>query len=266
MNFALPAVMIILGLLPGIVFFKGYFSGRFPKRLAAITGVAELALYVVFAVPIDWLALRVVRAWFGLELDFLLSAKLLLGPTGQHEAIAESIRESWTITAPVYFGVLVGAFLLGNLIRKLVWVFRLDLRFPFFRMRHEWYYVLLGRAHSLPRSTVPFTDVLVEQPGGTQLYQGVVSSFEVGEDGNINQLILRSTYKDQGPGVQPRWRKVEGDRFVIAGPVIQSINMRYIIPEPPDIDTRRRDWRAWRGWGVFRSVWSFSRRFWLEEP
>ena len=238
--------MIILGLLPGIVFFKGYFSGRFSKRLAAISGVSELALYVLFAVPLDWLALKLVYWWFGLELDFGMAAQLLLGPATEQATgtLARSIRESWPVTAPIYSGVLVGSFLLGNLVRKIVWLMRLDVRFPFFRMRHEWYYVLQGRLPALQRQVIPYADVLIEEPGGTggtRLYQGIVSSFEVDQQGNISQIILRDAYKGQhGWGGPTEFKSIPGDRFVVMGSAIRSINLRYIIPElPPAVSWRK---------------------------
>lgn len=251
--------MIILGLLPGIVFFKGYFSGRFSKRLAAISGVSELALYVLFAVPLDWLALALVRSWLGWELDFGLVTQLLLGPNTEATtaALAQSIRESWPVTAPIYSGVLVGSFLLGNLVRKTVWLLRLDATFPFFRMRHEWYYVLQGRLPTLPRQPIPYADVLIEEPGGTKLYQGIVSSFEVDQQGNISQLILREAYKGQHGPTPTQFKAIPGDRFVVMGTAIRSINMRYIVTEPPP----RLTWRT-----PFKKLGHGLKRFLWEEP
>jgi hypothetical protein len=233
MNVALPAVMIVLGLLPGIVFFKGYFSGRFSKRFAAISGVSELALYIVFAVPLDWVALLLANL-LGLNVDFTLAARLLLGINTEQTAaaLARTIGETWGVTAPAYFGVLAGAFLLGNLVRKTVWALRLDARVPFFRMRHEWYYLLQGRASTLPRQVIPYADVLIEEPGGTKLYQGIVSSFEVDERGNVSQLILREAYRGLHGPRPTQFKPIPGDRFVVMGTAIRSINMRYIIPTP----------------------------------
>ena len=256
MNFALPAVMIILGLLPGIVFFKGYFAGRFSKRLAAISGVSELALYIVFAVPLDWLALVFANSLFGLDVDFTLAARLLLGINTEQTvaAVAHSIGETWSGTGPAYFGVLASAFLLGNLVRKVVWALRLDARFPFFRMRHEWYYVLQGRLHTLPRQVIPYADVLIEEPGGTKLYQGIVSSFEVDERGNISQLILREAYKGQRGPSPMQFKPIPGDRFVVMGNAIRSINLRYIVPEPLPKPTWRTPLKKFEH-GLKRFLW-----------
>ena len=57
MNLALPALVILLGLLPGICCFYGYFAGRFNKRSAGVSAAEELSLYVVCAIPIDAVAI-----------------------------------------------------------------------------------------------------------------------------------------------------------------------------------------------------------------
>ena len=255
MNFALPAVTIILGLLPGIVFFKGYFSGRFTKRLASISGVSELALYIVFAVPLNWLGLVLVKR-FGLDVDFTLAARLLLGINTEQTVtmVARGIGETWRVTGPAYFGVLFGSFVLGNLVRKTVWAVRLDARFPIFRMRHEWYYVLQGRLDTLPRPVIPYADILIEGPGGTKLYQGIVSSFDVDQHGGISQVILREAYKGQDGPSPTQFTPIPGDRFVIMGAAIRSINMRYIIPVALPKLTWKTPLRK-IGHGVKRFLW-----------
>lgn len=54
MDAALSAIAAVIGLLPGIACFNAYFSGKFPRRLAGLSTVSELALYVCLAVPL-WL-------------------------------------------------------------------------------------------------------------------------------------------------------------------------------------------------------------------
>lgn len=259
MNIALPAIVIILGLLPGILFFHGYFSGRFPKQVAAISGVSELALYVVFAVPVDAIALACTSG-LGIEVDYRLLGRLLLGENSKDAGttLGATIGATRTITAVSYSLVLLGSFLLGNILRKLVWTFRLDLRVAFLRMKHEWFYILQGRLPPLSRSIVPYADVLVEHPDGTQLYQGIVSSFEVNRDGGINQLILREAYRGKGRGQEFSWKPIPGDRFIVMGAAIRSLNMRYIAIEQPAAAAKSDRYKRWAR--------RLLRTFFFEEP
>src|SRR5262245_33192983 len=59
MNLAVPSLLILLGLIPGIAFLNLYYSGKFPRALAALTPLSERVLYVLFALPIDALSLRI---------------------------------------------------------------------------------------------------------------------------------------------------------------------------------------------------------------
>jgi len=59
-------------------FSDAYFAGRFDRRSASVSGVEKLALYVVFAIPLDWLALQVCRS-LGIDLDYDTIASLLSG-------------------------------------------------------------------------------------------------------------------------------------------------------------------------------------------
>lgn len=266
MNIALPAITIILGLLPGIVFFESYFSGRFTKQAAAISGVSELALYVLFAVPLNGIALAITHAR-GSDLDFNVVAGALLGSdqSGQlRKTLADGFIENWRLTIQTYMSVLVAAFLAGSMLRKVVWAFRLDVHFPLLRMKHDWYYILQGRLKGVERNAWAIVDVLIEHPGTTQLYRGIVSGFQVNRDGGIKQLILRAAERDQvgqpiTAGTVSRWKPIPGDKFIIMGSAIRSINLRHtVMPEVVPVKKPSK----WRRAGATMGRW--FRLFWFE--
>lgn len=260
MNIALPTFVIILGLLPGILFFHSYFSGRFTRQVAGLAGISEVALYVIFAVPLDaaslWAASRV-----GLTFDFGLTARLLLGlPTDiTATRLAERISSAWAVQSVSYLATLLLAVLTGGFLRKLVWAARLDVLVPLLQMKHEWYYMLLGRLRSLPwSSVVPYTDVLVQHANETQLYQGILSGFELARDGSISRLMLTDAYRGRERGPAFNWKQIPGDKFVVIGSCIRSLNMRYAVLEEKVEPTRIAR--------VKRRVRTYWRRFWVEEP
>lgn len=165
MNIALPALVIILGLLPGIACFYGYFAGRFDKRNAGVSGVEELALYVVFAIPLNCIALVVCRL-VGIDLDFDLVARLLSGTLSESAVprIASTFGTNTGLSAGTYLTILLSGFLVGSIARRLVWAFRLDTRISVLRLRHAWYYVLQGRLRDKPRKVLAYVDVLTTHP------------------------------------------------------------------------------------------------------
>jgi hypothetical protein len=94
LNIALPALVILIGLLPGIAFYYAYFGGRFEKRRAGVSALEEIGLYVIFAVPIDALAFWVCRK-LHIEFDVSMAAHLVAGalPEPAIETISENLRE-----------------------------------------------------------------------------------------------------------------------------------------------------------------------------
>jgi hypothetical protein len=202
-NIALPALVVLLGILPGITFFYTYFAGRFDKRQAGVGGAEELALYIVFAVPIDAAGLWLCRV-FGIDLNFSITAQLLSGTLSDIAAIelATIFRQNAYLTAVTYAVILLGASIAGSIVRRFVWASRLDTRLPYLRLHNDWFYVLHGRQSHLPREVVTFVDVLTTHPDGSRLYKGAVVHFEVGASGTLQTLTLIYPQRGKGRGAR----------------------------------------------------------------
>jgi hypothetical protein len=257
-NLALPAFVILLALLPGIACFYGYFAGRFDKRTAGVSGFEELALYVVLAIPIDAVALWVCR-WFGIDLDFGVVTRLLLGGSSD-SSVADVVgvfRRSWALSSRTYFAILVFGFLLGSFGRRTVWACRLDTMFSILRLRHQWFYVLQGRLRDMPRGVLAYVDVLTNHPDGSRLYRGLVVDFEISSTGAIDSLTLRDARRGHGRAGAFTWKDIPSSRLALMGSTIHSINMTYVA-----LDIRPR-----HGW---RRIWydlrAFFRSFLFQEP
>lgn len=248
MNLALPAFVILIGLLPGVCFFYGYFAGRFDKKQAGVAGVEELALYVVFAIPLDALALFVCRR-FALELDFATTSRMLSGTLSEAGAttVAEVFKHDVYLTAGIYATILGSGYVLGALARRFVWSMRWDVQIPLLRLRHDWFYLLQGRLKGTPRVVLAWVDVLTEHPDGSRLYRGLVRQFELGATGSLDSLTLTDATRGRGRGGDFQWISVPSSRLVIMGSKIHSINVTYVTIEnqqPLGILAKLRRW--WR--------------------
>ncbi|MBI2407512.1 MAG: hypothetical protein HYV19_04335 [Gemmatimonadetes bacterium] len=264
MNLALPAVIVILGLLPGIIFFHGYFASRFSKSIAGVGGLGEFALYVVFAMPLDAISVAIVSR-FGVAPDFDLIARLMVTADAATLGgdLGRELQRHWLLIACTYSAVLIICYAIASLARRLVWASRFDVRIRLLRMRHEWYYVLLGRVEGMPDGCLPYADVMVEQAGETKLYQGMVHEFEPNGSGELGRLHLGDAHRGEGRSGAFEWKRIPGQVLVIAGPCIRSINMRYLGIESsePASDAAVPWWQ--RGW---RGIVKWTRRFLFEEP
>ena len=237
MNFALPALVILLGLLPGIAFYYAYFAGRFEKRRAGVSALEEAALYVFLAIPINALAFWAFRA-VGIELDLSMVGHLLAGniPDAALHSISGRLRDNIGLTTLSYALIILVSALAGSLLRQFVWTFRIDTYFGILRWRHSWYYVLQARHKDLPEDALAWVFILVEHAeDSTRLYRGLVADYEMGADGKLDSVILRGAMRGKGRGSKFEWIPIPGHRFVVLGKTIHSINVEYWrVEDSPD--------------------------------
>lgn len=256
MSLALPALVLFLGILPGVCCFYAYFAGRFDKRTASVSATEELALYILFAVPLDILAYGVFRRW-GLAFEFGIATHLLAGDLSDaaiHNEIVSYFQRSLWLNAWTYFVLLCVSYGIGSVFRRIVWASRLDVLVPYLHVKHDWFYVLQGRLRGKPRDIVSYVDVLTKLPDAdgsqTRLFRGVVIDFEISAAGGIETLTLGEARRGKDRGDAFRWKPIPSDRLVLMGTDIHSINVTYVgVETDPDHvptfpDRSRRWWRS----------------------
>jgi hypothetical protein len=263
MNLALPAVTIVFCLLPSIVFVKVYLSGPFPRRLADLPQLTELAIYVLLAVPVDLLALIALKR-LGVTMPPL--DLLVVGLTGAVTATGRSeivlmLTEASDEIIVCSLGAMSLAALAASILRRLVWFFRIDVYIRAIQMRNPWYYVLLGRLPGLPKMVVPMADVMTEMPGSKcRLYRGIVKDFDAAKNQELGRLTLtaaeRYRFRKEDGATQTGWLPLPSDELHILGRFVHSINMQYYEVEPPILTGERLRWNL-------RTLW---RRAVHEEP
>lgn len=250
MDLALSTLLLILALAPGVIFWNSYFSGRFTRQTFSTSPLLEIVSSLAWALVFDAVGiglLNLVRCLF----DHPSIAVAVTSAASPRLALLEH----W----PELFGTaLVTAalsMLAGSTARRIVWMKRWDLQLPILQTRHEWYYLLLGRIRGFPSSVTPYADVLVEHPEerGSRLFRGQVLTFQLTPDGTIREIVLTDSRRASRRGDAFAWMPVPGDRLVLLGPTIHSINLTYADLTPTfDTDKQRRAWERERRWRAFR--------------
>lgn len=258
MDVALSTVLIVLGIIPGIVFWNTYLSGRFARQLFGASTVSELAGYVILALPLDAVALHVL----GVDprvLSLITALRTVRANPAETSQLVASLTGGGWFAVKAYLMLVALSGVMGALLRRVVWVLRFDVWVPFLRMKQAWYYTLQGRLHGLPRVVLAYADILVDHPGeGSRLYRGLVSAFEATDEGEIKELVLQDAQRGKGRGAAFTWAPIPGSRFVLVGPRIHSINMRYVRVE----DKLPEGWRP----RLMHKAKALLRSFVLEEP
>ncbi len=239
MNIALPALVVLIGLLPGIAAYYAYFNGRFEKRRAGVSALEEAALYVLFSIPIDTAAYLLCRS-LGYHLDIQATLYLLSGAVPDHELtrIAGIIRAGAGLSALMYLGLIGVSAGLGVAGRWLVERMGLDSRITLFRWRHPWYYLFQARGPFLGDGVLAYVDILVEHAEDkTRLYRGLVSDYDMAADGKLESITLIGASRAKGRGDEFRWMPMPSDHLVILGCKVHSINVTYFdLHTHPDED------------------------------
>jgi len=264
MNLALPTLLIVAGLIPGIAFVNSYYAGKFPRELAGLSTLAELALYCFWALVVDVVALYAFAHEIPKDsLSIMLRLVATLPVASDLELVVDRLSGlGWWRLATLYVATVLAAGITGGVLRRIAWAFRWDVYIPLLRMKSEWFYTLQGRLPGISRLTVPVADVLVQHPGeGSRLYAGIVAAVSSTEDGKLDQLLLVATQRHSGRGALATLKDIPGQRFVIMGGTIHSINMRY--HQPSELGLRQPKTR----WEIVRSHSRAIRRALLfEEP
>jgi|SRR5882724_2993860 len=251
MNFAFPALLAFLLLLPGIILRYTYARGAWgwasPTSLRRITD--ELAYGVIFSIPLHtgWLELA---AALGFPADVRAPLALLAGNFGQgNSLLAPSLRaisEHYPSVAAYFISLYGASAVLGNLAHRTVRKLRLDHRTKTFRFDNYWYYMLTGevlRFRENAEGEEPdgvYLSAVVAHSGVSYLYRGIVTDFTFDGDGALDTVVLsdahrralsddRAASEEPVPSYQedPRYYNVRGDFLILRYAEMQTLNLDY---------------------------------------
>jgi len=261
MNFALPAVVIILLVLPGVLFSYFYRKGfwKSPVTLGPIQN--ELAKGLIWALVINWFAITIVSIIPCRHINFEALIALLIGWSNLGTLQVQSYMDA----IAGYPNTIISYLLLINILgicsglslHSIVRKCHLDLRYDFLRFDNEWAYIFSGEARIFEvaqkdrtlksiknflaqKIDFVFVSAVVEQGAEAILYWGILSDFYFDIEGNLKKIVLErsqrrslSSDKQEGEdeGVTPenskRFYPIYGDYLVIFSNEIKNVNVDY---------------------------------------
>lgn len=238
MEIALGGIVLLIVLLPGISFRKGYFSEEFSNQytirdffvLFVNTLFPSLIIYLIF--------LPIIYFGFGYFYDF----KTLLGILSSNETLVKSsIYQIDNLKFEIIaFQIVINStsFILGYKIRDYVLDKSIDARYKFFRYKNIWHYLLTGKFILFKRSQIKlnkdkvediditYIDSVVSIGGETNFYSGVLVDYELSDDGNLELLYLKDASKKSLE--ESDFKKIEGHTLVLKYDNIINLNIVFI--------------------------------------
>jgi hypothetical protein len=250
-NFALPAITLLLLLLPGILAVQG-FLGRIGRKTSDPVGQAGLTwagLVALLIAPVIHLVLGSLLHLVNAPAPDLHAVLVLL--SGQFDDSTEFSRtvdavigHPWQIT--LYFaGASLLGLMTGWMAQRFVRSTQLDRTFSAFRFASDWHYLFEGEIRSdLPRPEFVVVAVTVEHAGQTYLYVGVLRHYAVDRQGELARLHMNSVVRrpigedrrhgqeQQLPDRTGRFYPITGDELVIVFRDVRTLNVRYMYLKP----------------------------------
>ena len=252
MNFALPAITLLLLLLPGILAVQG-FLGKIGRRTSDPVGQAGITwtwLVALLIAPVIHLILSaaLVAVHAAPPPDLRAIFVLLSGQFADHAEFERTlgivIGSPWRVALYFLFASLAGL-ALGRLTQTLVRGTELDRRFGALHFANDWHYLFSGEVRGdMARPDAVVVAATVEHAGQCYLYVGYLRDYAVDRDGelkrlHVNSVVRRRIGDDREPGQTQqlpdrsgRFYPITGDELVIMFRDVRTLNVRYLYIRP----------------------------------
>lgn len=241
MEIALGGIIILIILLPGICFRKGYFSGEFSNQYT-IRDFFQLFINTLFpSVVAYFVFLPIIYFLFGYYYDIEVLLGLL---TATDSRIDESIQKIDDFALEILlFQIIINtsAFGFGYLFKDFVVGSSLDAKNKFFRYKNIWHYLLSAKFILFKRSQfrlerdkiedidIIFVDALLVLGELCFLYTGILVDYELSTDGSLDLIYLKDAQRKQiSPNVHDTYKDIDGHIIILKYSKITNLNLSFI--------------------------------------
>ena len=255
-NIAFTTLVILTFSFPGYVLRASYYAGKFTSHVLPRNWTEDIARAILFSLPLHLLMLSVFEwlQYSGLihtTLNFETAFRVVSGEyDGNFSATIANFYVNTRYLIAYYMSTLMVAIGAGYALRKIVWNWKWDVKYPWlFRYKNDWLYTLMGRDVPVPRE-YPKAKIYVrvealtkipiqEGMAKSRLYRGIVEGFTTEDNGSLRDIFLteveRGKFKKE-PAKEPEfyWKPVTpGNLMVVKYSELQNLNITYLMELPP---------------------------------
>ena len=241
MNFALPALILLALLTPGLALRMAYLGGPYGRRSFTSSFLDEFIWAIIPGIIIHGFFVSLFQIiGFG-SFPWLLLKLIAAASNLKDTQFVRLSHSLWEFS--LYIIILTGlAYMAGQGLRNIVEKRRLDLRYYFLRINNDWHYILKSYSkvvdgkYSLMKPENIILDLQISKSSSTVLYTGQLKDYSLTRDGNIDILQLSWVFKRDFSGLEPSSDAVNlpSDLFIVKYADVENINIRYIQePSPP---------------------------------
>lgn len=240
MEIALGALVIIVLLLPGISFRKGYFSEEFSNQYTIKDFFQLFVNTFIPSVILYLLALPIISI-----IGYSYNIKVLIGLVSSNDNLFEKSLEHVynTQTEILVFQLVINiiSFIIGYWLKNFFIKKSIDSKFEFFRYKNIWHYVLSAKFIDFERSQIQlysdnvedvditFVDALVSVGNKVFIYNGMLVDYQLASEGNLDFLIVKDVQRKQID--KKKFKDVNGHVVVLKYENIINLNLTFIEAE-----------------------------------
>lgn len=240
MEVALGALIVVVLLLPGISFRKGYFSEEFSNQytikdffqLFVNTFIPSIILYLI-ALPIILI--------FGYKYNIAIIVGLL---SSNDNLFIESVKKIEKLQNEILiFQFIINSisFFIGYKLKNHLIKNSFDSKIEFFRYKNIWHYVLSAKFINFNRSQVSlnvntvedvditYVDALVSVGEKVFIYNGMLVDYQLASEGNLDFLIIKDVQRKQID--KRRFKDIDGHVVILKYENIINLNLTFIQAE-----------------------------------
>lgn len=245
MNIAFSTILIVLIILPGLLFLKGYHSNDFSSKYfkTEITKLIPSVLIPALFLHLFFLLILELPI-FGYYPNIQYIGILLTSDnTKELNEVFKNIstnfyKISFYFIVLYFFSLSIG-YLSWLVIRKT----KFDRRLPIFRFPNRWYYILTGEIFDFPKKdkknnkfesskniTIRYVDVLVQVGSYSLIYSGILHNFMLSVEGNgVDCIKLRNVKRKKISldGQSSDFKKIPGEYLLLPFSEVKNINITY---------------------------------------
>lgn len=248
MDIAIGGIVLLVILLPGISFRKGYFSEEFSNQYT-IRDFFQLFINTLFPSLIAYiLFLPIIYFLFG----YFYSLNAFLGILSSNEDLIEqSIKQIDKFKFEIIIFQMVinlTAFIVGYQIKNLILKNSYDALNKFLRYKNVWHYLLSAKFFLFRRSQIElrnntiediditFIDALLNIGNDNCIYTGVLVDYELSTDGSLDLLYIKNAQrKFVNIDNDTNYKDIDGHVIILKYEHIINLNLSFIqVTELPN--------------------------------
>lgn len=244
MEIALSAIIIVILLLPGISFRKGYFSEEFSNQYT-IKDFFQLFVNTFIPSVVLYLSVLPLVFLFGYEYNL----QTLIGLISSNDKLfKESVDKVKDFQNEIFvFQIILNtaSFFVGYSLKNYFIKNSYDAKIEFFRYKNIWHYVLSARFIYFKRSQVSlntnnvedvditYIDALVSIGDKVFIYNGMLVDYQLASEGKLDFLIIKDVQRKQVG--KKNFKDVDGHVVILKYENIINLNLTFIQAEDDSV-------------------------------